>query len=110
MTRLRLDGAELAYLSACGTTRGATALAGEAIHLASAFQLAGFSQSVATSWEVTDTFAATAATRFHQILAPALHDPGPLPAALALHATVREVRDAHRDEPWTWSALLHAGA
>jgi hypothetical protein len=110
LTRLRLDGAELAYLSACGTTRSGTALAGEAIHLASAFQLAGYSQSVATSWEITDTFAAVAAARFHQILASALHDPRPLPAALALHATVRELRDIYRDEPWTWSALLHAGA
>jgi CHAT domain len=107
---LRLDGAELAYLSACGTTRGGTVMADEAIHLASAFQLAGYSQSVATLWEVSDTFAATAAAEFHQILAPALAAPASLPAALALHATVRKLRDSRRDEPWTWSALLHAGA
>ena len=106
---LRLDGAELAYLSACGTTRGGTVMADEAIHLASAFQLAGYSQSVATLWEVSDTFAATAAAEFHRALAPALATP-PAPGRPALHATIRKLRDSRRDEPWTWFALLHAGA
>lgn len=107
---LRLDGAELAYLSACGTTRGGAALADEAIHLASAFQLAGYAQSVGTLWEVGDAFAAAAAAAFHRALAPAMTDPAPLPAALALHATVRDLRDSRRGEPWTWAALAHAGA
>lgn len=107
---MRLDGAELAYLSACGTTRGGTALADEAIHLASAFQLAGYAQSVGTLWEVGDAFAAAAAAAFHRALAPAMTDPAPLPAALALHATVRDLRDSRRGEPWAWAALLHAGA
>jgi hypothetical protein len=109
LTRLQLAAAELAYLSACGTTRRGSALAGEEIHLASAFQLAGYCQSVATCWEIADGFAATAASRFHEILASALPDPGPLPAALALHLTVRELRQALPGEPWLWSALLHAG-
>jgi hypothetical protein len=107
---LRLDGAELAYLSACGTSRSSTRLADEALHLASAFQLAGYSQSVATVWEVGDAFAATAAAEFYRHMAPALTARGPLPAAAALHATVRALRDSHRAEPWAWSALVHAGA
>jgi hypothetical protein len=109
---LRLDNAELAYLSACGTARGSAspALADEAVHLASAFQLAGYSQSVATLWEVGDAFAATAAAVFHRVLAPAVTAPGPLPAALALHRTVSALRHSHRDRPWTWSSLAHAGA
>lgn len=107
---LRLDGAELAYLSACGTSRGSTRLADEALHLASAFQLAGYSQSVATVWEVGDAFAARAAAEFYQRIAPALLAAGPLPAAAALHATVRALRDSQCAEPWAWSALVHAGA
>ncbi len=109
---LRLEAAELAYLSACGTARGsaAPALADEVIHLASAFQLAGYTQSVATLWEVGDAFAADAAAAFHHTLAPSLPDPAPLPAALALHETVRALRAADPDRPWTWSALVHAGA
>ncbi|MET7921128.1 CHAT domain-containing protein [Streptomyces avermitilis] len=109
---LRLETAELAYLSACGTARGGAtpALADEVIHLGSAFQLAGYAQSVATLWEVGDSFAARAAAEFHRTLAPSLPDPGPLPAALALHHTVRSLRQADRERPWTWSALVHAGA
>lgn len=107
---LRLDGAELAYLSACGTSRGGTALADEAIHLAAAFQLAGYAQSVGTLWEVGDTFAAAAAAEFHRTLSPAMAGPAPLPAALALHATVRKFRKSHPNQPWAWTALVHAGA
>ncbi|MGW7044649.1 CHAT domain-containing protein [Streptomyces avermitilis] len=112
IAELRLETAELAYLSACGTARGGAtpALADEVIHLGSAFQLAGYAQSVATLWEVGDSFAARAAAEFHRTLAPSLPGPGPLPAALALHHTVRSLRQAERDRPWTWSALVHAGA
>jgi len=112
IAELRLEAAELSYLSACGTARGGAspALADEVIHLASAFQLAGYAQSVATLWEVGDTFAATAAAEFHRTLAPTLAKPAPLPAALTLHQTVRSLRAAAPDRPWTWSALVHAGA
>ncbi|MEU6067927.1 CHAT domain-containing protein [Streptomyces sp. NPDC047082] len=112
IAELRLESAELAYLSACGTARGSTApaLVDEAIHLASAFQLAGYAQSVATLWEIGDAFAADAAARFHRTLAPALPHPGPLPAAQALHHTVRSLRTERPDLPWTWAALVHAGA
>jgi CHAT domain len=115
---LRLDDAELAYLSACGTSRGGASLADEAIHLAAAFQLAGYTQTVGTLWEVGDTFAAAAAAEFHRILAPDMASSAPLPAASALHATMRNLRDSdrnpqdhHRDlQPWAWTALVHAGA
>ncbi|MFG2498086.1 CHAT domain-containing protein [Streptomyces sp. NPDC048441] len=109
---LRLDNAQLAYLSACGTARGSAspALADEAVHLASAFQLAGYSQSVATLWEVGDAFASTAASVFHRALAPSMAAADPLPAALALHRTVSSLRHSHRDRPWTWASLVHAGA
>ncbi|KUN90215.1 hypothetical protein AQJ66_01065 [Streptomyces bungoensis] len=112
IAELRLESAELAYLSACGTARGSSspALVDEVIHLASVFQLAGYTQSVATLWEVGDAFAADAAAAFHGTLAPALPDPGPLPAALALHETVRALRAADPARPWTWAALVHAGA
>ena len=107
---LRLDSAELAYLSACGTSRTSTRLADEALHLASAFQLAGYWQSVATVWKVGDRFAATAAAEFYQRITPALLAGDPLPAAAVLHATVRALRDSPHAEPWAWSALVHAGA
>ncbi|MEU6665392.1 CHAT domain-containing protein [Streptomyces sp. NPDC046727] len=112
IAELHLESAELAYLSACGTARGSAspAFVDEVIHLASVFQLAGYTQSVATLWEVGDAFAAEAAAAFHRILAPALPASAPLPAALALHDTVRALRAARPERPWTWGALVHAGA
>jgi hypothetical protein len=108
--RLRLEGAELAYLSACGTARGGARLADEAIHAAAAFQLAGYGQVVATLWEVGDDFAASAAAAFHRELGAALTAADRLPGARALHAVTRELRAAWPQAPWAWSALVHAGA
>jgi CHAT domain-containing protein len=51
LSRLSLVGAELAYLSACATARGSAVLVDEAVHLASAFQLAGYPQAIGTLWE-----------------------------------------------------------
>ncbi len=113
ISRLQLDGAELAYLSACGTARGGTKLADEAIHAASAFQLAGYAQAVATLWEIGDEFAAAAAADFYRELsrlAPDGEPPARLPAALALHEVTRRMRDSMPERPWAWASLLHAGA
>ncbi|KAL6924090.1 hypothetical protein FSST1_001364 [Fusarium sambucinum] len=45
----------LAYLSACGTSRIRTAgFVDEAIHMTSAFQLAGFQHVIGTLWDVND--------------------------------------------------------
>ncbi|MEU8826391.1 CHAT domain-containing protein [Streptomyces sp. NPDC048636] len=110
ISTLHLDGAELAYLSACGTARGGARLADEAIHVASAFQLAGYAQAVATLWEIGDEVAAEVAAGFHTALGDALDAPERLPGALALHTVTRRMRRARPDEPWTWAAPLHAGA
>lgn len=112
IAELHPESAEPAYPSACGTARASAspAFVDEVIHLASVFQVAGYTQSVATLWEVGDAFAAEAAAAFHRAPAPALPDPAPLPAVLALHHTVRALRAAGPDHPWTWAALVHAGA
>ena len=55
---LALDHAHLAYLSACSTARATdTRLLDEAIHLATAFQLAGFPHVIGTLWEINDAIA-----------------------------------------------------
>ncbi|SDI32996.1 CHAT domain-containing protein [Nonomuraea jiangxiensis] len=108
--RLDLDGAELAYLSACATARGGARLADEALHLASAFQLAGYAQAVATLWEIGDHAAATMAADFHRELGESIGDPAPIPGALALHTATRRMRAAIPGRPSAWAAFLHAGA
>jgi hypothetical protein len=116
---VRLVHAELAFLSACRTAAiEAADLVDEAIHLASAFQLAGFPHVIGTLWSISDRMAVTVADAFYTHLRT---DDGPLDtarAALALHHAVRAVRDGHdlgdgRDRtrtPSVWAAYLHSGA
>jgi hypothetical protein len=106
-----LDNARLAYLSACSTALTAdTTLLDEAIHLASAFQLAGFPHVIGTLWQAHDELAIDIAESFYTALA---NDNGVLDtsrAADALHQAVREARDRYPITPSLWAAHIHAGA
>jgi CHAT domain len=108
--RLRLDTAELAYLSACATARGNTAFANEALHIASAFQLAGYAQAVGTLWPVSDRVAARVARHFYRELTDATHAVDRLPAAVALHQVTRRLRATAPTQPWLWAGYVHSGA
>ena len=92
VSRLRLTGSELAYLSACDTVAGGD-LPDESIHLGAALNLAGYSHVVATLWPLYDATAAQASHGFYESLTATgafLTDH----AADALHAAVTELRDA----------------
>jgi CHAT domain-containing protein len=59
LASLDLDHAHLAYLSACSTALSRNErLRDEAIHVASGFQLAGFSHVIGTQWAINDSIAA----------------------------------------------------
>ncbi|MGV0041677.1 CHAT domain-containing protein [Mycobacterium colombiense] len=110
---LRLQHADLAYLSACETALALpSTVLDESIHLASGFQMAGFAHVVATMWPVLDQLSANLADRFYQEL-QALSQPGVAlhtdAAADALHQIVRSVRDQHLDHPSRWAPFIHAG-
>nr|WP_239135221.1 CHAT domain-containing protein [Streptomyces sp. SID12488] len=116
---VRLDHAQLAYLSACRTAAIDTVdLADEAIHLTSAFQLAGFPHVVGTLWEIDDQIAVTVAETFYTHLRTPDGTIDTSRAAQALHQAVRSVRDGHdlpggldrTRTPFLWAAYLHAGA
>ncbi|MGS2646644.1 CHAT domain-containing protein [Streptosporangium sp. LJ11] len=106
-----LDHAHLAYLSACSTAVTAAAdLLDEAIHLSSAFQLAGFPHVIGTLWQIDDEVAVTVADAFYATLATA---PGVLEtrqAAHALHHAIRTIRDRYPITPSLWASHIHAGA
>ncbi|MFD9794964.1 CHAT domain-containing protein [Streptomyces sp. NPDC059070] len=110
LAELDLDGARLAYLSACSTaTTGAPVLGDEFVNLATAFHLAGFRSVIATLWPVYDRSAADLARLFYAALdGPA--GPDPDRAARALHHAVRQLRDLMPDRPDVWAAHLHSGA
>jgi tetratricopeptide (TPR) repeat protein len=111
MAPLALDHTQLAYLSACSTTRVSdTRLLDEAIHLTSAFQLAGFPHVVGTLWEIDDAIAVHIADTFYTALADSGGTLDPHRAAHALHHATRTQRDRQPATPYLWASHIHAGA
>jgi predicted metal-dependent phosphoesterase TrpH len=107
VARLRLDGAGLAFLSACSTARPGGRLVDEAIHLASAFQLAGYRHVIATLWPVGDQHAVDFAADIYTTLTTV----GAGDVAGAVHAAVRRMRrQGGWDTPSVWASHIHAGA
>ncbi|MEU4446088.1 CHAT domain-containing protein [Actinosynnema sp. NPDC050801] len=102
---LRVEGAGLAYLSACETTLTTVALADEAIHLTAAFQLAGFPHVVGTLWRIPDAVAAHASRRFYSVLRQSGRT-----TVSAAHEAALYLRERYRESPATWAAYHHAGA
>ncbi|MEV0774932.1 CHAT domain-containing protein [Streptomyces sp. NPDC050428] len=111
LARLRLPGARLAYLSACDTMRISAELADESVHIASAFQMAGFPHVVGSLWQVDDTVGARVARRVYEQLhtaadGAALATDG---TARALHRAISEVRADYPRTPSLWACQVHAG-
>lgn len=106
ISRLRLDDAQLAYLSACETARTGPVLTDEVIHLASAFQLAGYRQVVATLWPLADRLAVRVARDIYGALAGS----GPAEAAQAVHDAAVALRLRWPDYPTVWATHVHSGS
>jgi hypothetical protein len=111
LASVNLEQAQLAYLSACRTAFAYnTELIDEAIHVATAFQLAGFPQVIGTGWEINDRLAPQVAAALYAALRP---EPGMLEtsqAATALHKAIQKARGRYPLHPYLWGAFLHAGA
>jgi CHAT domain-containing protein len=104
VARLHLD-AELAFLSACSTASPAVRLTDEAIHLASAFQLVGYRQVIATLWPIGDHDAVDIADDIFTTLTGATVD-----AAAATHTATRRLRRRWPHAPSVWASHIHVGA
>ena len=94
--------AELAYLSACETAAGSARLPDEAIHIGTAFQLAGFRNVIGTLWRVPDRCARDTAAAIYDRL-------GRCQPARAVNLAARRQRDAYRANPYEWAAFIHSG-
>jgi CHAT domain-containing protein len=100
---VEMPRAGLAYLSACSTEFGSGTLLDEAIPVASAFQIAGYRDVVATMWPVGDL----AARRLARLTYAAINDGAD--AAEAVHRTVVQTRRMLPDRPTVWAAHVHIG-
>lgn len=108
IARLRVPGAELAFLSACSTAQTAPQLADEAIHISSAFRLAGYQQVVGTLWPVSDRISPRIVEDFYRAYLVA-GGRGAGSAAWALNEATRAARAQHPDQPQLWAAHIHVG-
>lgn len=103
----------IAYLSACKTAQNkAQQLNDEAIHLASGFQVAGFSHVIASLWEANDETCVKVARHFYEGLVAEKgvqrHDGA---VALALHNSVEKIRsNRFANSPLLWAPFIHVGA
>lgn len=108
ISRLNLAKPELAYLSACNTAVTTPNLANESIHIATAFQLAGYPHVVGTLREIDDAVSAEIAERIYTQLSSTGYDVED--AGACVHQVVRLVRDRYPRIPTLWAAHIHVGA
>lgn len=109
ISRLRLHNPQLAYLSSCDTARTGERHCDEAIHLASAFQLAGFPHVVATLWRIPDRVAQEFAESVYGEFARADRIATAENAARAVHKATLAARDRYPHLPGVWSGFIHVG-
>jgi CHAT domain-containing protein len=111
MDTISHDHAQIAYLSACSTAEiKVRNLADESIHLASAFQLAGFMHVIGTLWAADDNAAVEIASQFYEGLN--LYDKeGGASVAQALHNAVLCYRNKHDNSAAIaeWAPFIHLG-
>ncbi|MFD5656769.1 CHAT domain-containing protein [Streptomyces hirsutus] len=107
--RLRLPSVRLAYLSACDTLGTSPELADEAVHIVSAFQMAGFPHVVGSLWHVDDVIGAEVALSVYEALNTGDGTLDVARTAEALHHAVRTLRDTYPQTPSLWACQVHAG-
>ncbi|HET9897921.1 MAG TPA: CHAT domain-containing tetratricopeptide repeat protein [Streptosporangiaceae bacterium] len=103
LARLRIINGELAFLSACSTARPGIRLANEAIHLASAFQLAGYSHVIGTLWPIGDRHAVQISDDIYKSIIATGN------VAQAVHSATRHMRDQWPSQPSIWASHIHVG-
>ncbi|TFK38017.1 CHAT domain-containing protein [Crucibulum laeve] len=117
LMRASMPKCEFVYLSACDTALNKVAsLREEALHLSSAFHMAGIPYTIGTLWNIDDSIAADIATLFYSNLADISRAETQTGdrlefkySAQALHTSIMEVRE-QGTESFLWAAYAHYGA
>lgn len=109
---MNLHNAQIAYLSACSSADNASApLLDESIHIASGFQLAGFSHVLATLWVSGDLACRQVAVEFYRLLFDGTaRDRGHRVVSAAFHHAVKGLRESTAGQPIKWVPFIHTGA
>ena len=109
---MKLEGADLAFLSACKTSTGDEKLSEEAIHLAAGMLAAGYRGVIATMWSIYDQHGAQVAKDFYAGLISHGLEPEQLNtdnAARALHYSTQNLRRQLSDSVFDWIPYVHFG-
>lgn len=110
---LRLSNPSFAFLSACETYRGGTAIPDEGITLASALQLAGYQHVIATLWRISGITASDVARRVYEQLLTHTEGMTALDAdaaAAALRTAILTLlAESPEIPPLYWAAYIHTG-
>lgn len=105
-----MEAAQLAYLSACSTADNPAAdLADEVIHIASGFQLAGFSHVLAAMWPSESKVCKEISADFYHSLFNG-SGKGHREVRVAFHEAVRKVQRKYPQSPLKWAPFIHMGA
>ncbi|NUS80022.1 MAG: CHAT domain-containing protein [Streptomyces sp.] len=108
ISRQRLPHAQLALLLACHTAR-TNRLPDEAIHLASAFQVAGFPQVIGALWEAADLASGKLTEQFYRAVRGYGSGIDTRQAGRALHVIVHGLRTRYAKSPAVWAPYMHTG-
>lgn len=110
ISKLKLDCAQIAYLSACSTAEHkANRLADEVIHLASGFQIAGFPHVIASLWRAGDSQCVMLAGFFYDQICNVNKTVVSEDASLALHEAILKLRGLYSKSPASWAQFVHYG-
>jgi CHAT domain-containing protein len=113
ISELRLEKAQVAYLSACSTAENRWGeLSDEVLHVVSGFQMAGFPHVVGCLWPSIDSVCVEVASEFYSSMLG--NGQGGLMrkggVASALRDAVLKVRAENMGSPLLWAPFVHYGA
>ncbi|KAF8815511.1 hypothetical protein BYT27DRAFT_7155797 [Phlegmacium glaucopus] len=110
----KISNPELAFLSACQTSKGDLKLSEEVVHLAAGMLAAGYRGVVGTMWSISDLHGPQFAKEFYQYLLKEKGSEGldSTQAAYALDYATRRVRETLTEDDaafLTWVPYVHFG-
>ena len=112
--RQQIPNPDLAFLSACQTSKGDVKLSEEVVHFAAGMLAAGYHGVVGTMWNISDMHGPEFATQFYKylLMEKGLEGLDSTQAAYALDYAVRKVRESLGDSNnafLTWIPYVHFG-